>query len=35
MGYKNVREYAAGKRDWREAGMPLEGGGSSLGGAKK
>jgi hypothetical protein len=33
MGYKNVREYAAGKRDWREAGMPLEGGGGS--GAKK
>jgi hypothetical protein len=25
MGYKNVRDYAAGKRDWIEAKLPLEG----------
>jgi rhodanese-related sulfurtransferase len=23
MGYTNVRKYAAGKDDWREAGLPL------------
>jgi hypothetical protein len=25
IGYKNVRDYAAGKRDWIEAKLPLEG----------
>jgi rhodanese-related sulfurtransferase len=36
LGYTNVREYVAGKKDWREAGLPLEksappvAGGSSL-----
>jgi rhodanese-related sulfurtransferase len=24
MGYTNVRKYAEGKDDWREAGLPLE-----------
>jgi rhodanese-related sulfurtransferase len=24
QGYTNVREYVAGKKDWREAGLPLE-----------
>ena len=24
MGYSNVHEYAEGKRDWVEAGLPLE-----------
>jgi rhodanese-related sulfurtransferase len=24
MGYANVRKYAEGKRDWRDAGLPLE-----------
>jgi rhodanese-related sulfurtransferase len=24
QGYTNVREYAAGKKDWREAGLPIE-----------
>jgi rhodanese-related sulfurtransferase len=27
LGYRNVRHYAEGKRDWVEAGLPLEGGG--------
>ena len=26
LGYRNVRHYAAGKRDWVAAGLPLEGG---------
>lgn len=26
LGYRNVRHYAAGKRDWTKAGLPLEGG---------
>jgi rhodanese-related sulfurtransferase len=26
MGYTNVRKYAEGKQDWREAGLPLEAG---------
>ena len=26
LGYRNVRHYVAGKRDWTEAGLPLEGG---------
>jgi rhodanese-related sulfurtransferase len=26
LGYRNVRHYAGGKKDWREAGLPLEGG---------
>jgi len=25
IGYCNVRHYAGGKRDWTEAGLPLEG----------
>ena len=25
MGYKNVRDYAEGKRGWIEAKLPLEG----------
>jgi hypothetical protein len=24
MGYTNVRDYAAGKSDWIEAGLPTE-----------
>jgi rhodanese-related sulfurtransferase len=27
LGYRNVRHYVGGKRDWVEAGLPLEGGG--------
>jgi len=26
LGYRNVLHYAGGKDDWREAGLPLEGG---------
>ncbi len=26
LGYRNVRHYAGGKQDWRDAGLPLEGG---------
>jgi rhodanese-related sulfurtransferase len=26
MGYRNVRHYSGGKQDWRDAGLPLEGG---------
>ena len=26
LGYRNVRHYAEGKRDWVAAGLPLEGG---------
>jgi rhodanese-related sulfurtransferase len=26
LGYTNVRHYAGGKEDWREGGLPLEGG---------
>jgi rhodanese-related sulfurtransferase len=26
LGYRNVRHYAGGKNDWRDAGLPLEGG---------
>jgi rhodanese-related sulfurtransferase len=26
LGYRNVRHYADGKRDWMAAGLPLEGG---------
>lgn len=25
MGYKNVRDYAEGKRDWLDAKLPVEG----------
>lgn len=28
LGYNNVAEYAEGKQDWVEAGLPLEKGGS-------
>ena len=24
MGYTEVREYREGKKDWREAGLPME-----------
>jgi rhodanese-related sulfurtransferase len=30
LGYRNVLHYAGGKREWVEAGLPLEGGGRSL-----
>jgi rhodanese-related sulfurtransferase len=26
LGYRNVRHYAGGRRDWEAAGLPLEGG---------
>jgi rhodanese-related sulfurtransferase len=26
MGYENVLRYVEGKKDWSEAGLPLEGG---------
>ena len=26
LGYRNVAHYAGGKDEWREAGLPLEGG---------
>lgn len=26
LGYRNVRHYSDGKRDWTDAGLPLEGG---------
>jgi rhodanese-related sulfurtransferase len=26
LGYRNVRHYQGGKRDWSDAGLPLEGG---------
>lgn len=29
LGYRNVRHYPGGKRDWVEAGLPLEGSGAS------
>ncbi len=25
MGYVNVQEYAGGKKEWMEAGLPMEG----------
>ena len=25
LGYRNVREYAEGKQDWSQAGLPMEG----------
>jgi hypothetical protein len=25
MGYRNVRDYAEGKQDWLDAGLPVEG----------
>ena len=28
LGYRNVGHYVEGKRDWVEAGLPLEGGGA-------
>lgn len=27
LGYRNVRHYLEGKKDWMKAGLPLEGGG--------
>jgi rhodanese-related sulfurtransferase len=29
LGYRNVRHYEGGKRDWEAAGLPLEGGRTS------
>jgi rhodanese-related sulfurtransferase len=29
LGYRNVRHYPGGKRDWEQAGLPLEGGRAS------
>jgi rhodanese-related sulfurtransferase len=26
LGYRNVAHYSGGRRDWAEAGLPLEGG---------
>ena len=31
-GYTNVRRYVEGKRDWLEAGLPIDSGGPSAGG---
>ena len=31
-GYTNVRRYVAGKRDWLEAGLPIESGGPAANG---
>ena len=31
LGYTNVREYAEGKQDWQEAGLPLEHGAAVAG----
>jgi len=28
LGYMNVKEYAEGKKDWKAAGLPLEGAGA-------
>jgi rhodanese-related sulfurtransferase len=28
LGYRNVQHYAGGKKEWVEAGLPLEGGGT-------
>ncbi len=25
MGYENVRDYEGGKKDWADAGLPIEG----------
>jgi rhodanese-related sulfurtransferase len=25
MGYENVRDYEGGKKDWIDAGLPIEG----------
>jgi rhodanese-related sulfurtransferase len=30
LGYQNVRDYAAGKQDWMEAGLPMESGVTSM-----
>jgi rhodanese-related sulfurtransferase len=30
LGYRNVLHYAGGKREWVDAGLPLEGGGRAL-----
>jgi hypothetical protein len=30
IGYTNVRDYSAGKQDWIEAGLPVEGQARSL-----
>jgi rhodanese-related sulfurtransferase len=31
LGYTNVAHYAGGKKDWAQAGLPLEGGAGSRG----
>jgi len=33
MGYTRVREYAGGKQDWMEAGLPVESGAPEPGGS--
>lgn len=33
LGYENVRDYEAGKKDWIDAGLPVESGGSVSAGA--
>jgi rhodanese-related sulfurtransferase len=35
MGYKNVRDYEGGKKDWVDAGLPTEGKHSSQDGEKQ
>jgi rhodanese-related sulfurtransferase len=34
LGYKNVSEYAGGKADWKQAGLPLEKGAGSCSSGK-
>ena len=33
MGYGNVRDYVGGKKDWMEAGLPIEGRRAERGGS--
>jgi rhodanese-related sulfurtransferase len=30
LGYRNVRRYAAGKQDWMNAGLPIQGSGAPV-----
>jgi hypothetical protein len=34
MGYRNVRDYAEGKRDWLDAKLPIEGAGEKRQGTR-